>query len=950
MKPLTHSVNLTALLMLVFKAQLTAQPTTFTYQGRLLESGTPADGTYDMRFTLYDAVNNGNVVAGPRTNSSTVVVDGLFTVQLDFGAAAFDGQERWLEIAARRTGGGVFNTLDPRQEITATPYSVRSLEAASVPANAITTGMIADGAVTGAKVASGAVSQLGTSGSSGQIALQVSDDGLVGIGTTDPDAGLDITSARNIFTLEPLFQVGDGTGSYRNLYGAAKVSVNGDLLAVSAPNDSAFTLLNITNRSSPVVLSEIKDGDGAFTDLAGARGIALAGSLLVVAGTVDDAVTLIDVTDPANPSLHAALRDGVGGFNELAGAFEVAMNGNLLAVAAYGDDAVTLVDISNPADPQLRAVLKDGMFGFNELDSPEQLAFHGTLLAIAASDDNAVTLVDAGDPTSPILRSVMKDGVGGFQSLRGATALAMSGDLLAIGSDSGNAVTLVDISDPSNPALISVIRDGENGFNHAGSPLGLAFSGNRLALAAFGDDAVNLVDLADPRHPRPLGVAIDGIGESEFLDGPLGIAFAGNDMVVAGFESSGLSILQPVARGASLSSRGWVGIGTAVPVAPLHVEGDAVISDAEFVTVQTLHFSAGSSAAASGLHSSALGADTVASGLAATALGSGTSASGDMSMAFGYRTSASGDRSIALGSDAIAAGDFSLAAGRAALARHRGTFVWADALGTDFASSGANQFLIRAGGGVGINENAPAAPLHVTGGTDASPSGGGYIVSGRVDSSNIALDDNEIMARRDGAAATLFLNNDGGTVRAGEDLEVLGNVRAYQRLFVKGRLSVQDMPFGDYRNVQWDDVSLQFYQDNSSRRHKENIRPLKDDFQQILAAQPKTYTRPGRPDRWEIGLIAEEIDALGLKRLVDYDRQGRPDGVKYDKLPLYLIKVAAAQDQAIKALQARNAELENRLEKLERMASQNQNSGQNEERPVEKLDGLVRQKLRGEAR
>jgi hypothetical protein len=29
--------------------------TAFTYQGRLADAGTPAQGSYDLRFTLYDA-------------------------------------------------------------------------------------------------------------------------------------------------------------------------------------------------------------------------------------------------------------------------------------------------------------------------------------------------------------------------------------------------------------------------------------------------------------------------------------------------------------------------------------------------------------------------------------------------------------------------------------------------------------------------------------------------------------------------------------------------------------------------------------------------------------------------------------------------------------------------------------------------------------------------------
>lgn len=59
-----------------------------------------------------------------------------------------------------------------------------------------------------------------------------------------------------------------------------------------------------------------------------------------------------------------------------------------------------------------------------------------------------------------------------------------------------------------------------------------------------------------------------------------------------------------------------------------------------------------------------------------------------------------------------AAGSFSFAAGQSAQALHNGSFVWADSASASFSSTAANQFCIRAGGGVGINR-APIATLHV---------------------------------------------------------------------------------------------------------------------------------------------------------------------------------------------------------------------------------------------
>jgi hypothetical protein len=60
-----------------------------------------------------------------------------------------------------------------------------------------------------------------------------------------------------------------------------------------------------------------------------------------------------------------------------------------------------------------------------------------------------------------------------------------------------------------------------------------------------------------------------------------------------------------------------------------------------------------------------------------------------------------------------ASGQSSYAAGAAARAIHDGAFVWADSTGGFYDSTAADQFLIRASGGVGIGTNAPVTQLHV---------------------------------------------------------------------------------------------------------------------------------------------------------------------------------------------------------------------------------------------
>ncbi len=102
----------------------------------------------------------------------------------------------------------------------------------------------------------------------------------------------------------------------------------------------------------------------------------------------------------------------------------------------------------------------------------------------------------------------------------------------------------------------------------------------------------------------------------------------------------------------------------------------------------------------------------------------------------------------------------------------------------------------------------------------------------------------------------------------------------------------------------------------SSKRFKENIVPLEDDFSKILGARPVTFTwkESKEPD---IGLIAEDIDELGLPNLVFYDAEGKPESVRYKFVSLYLLEVIKDQANAIEDLQAQNESLKQRLDKLE---------------------------------
>jgi hypothetical protein len=92
-----------------------------------------------MQFGLWDAAVNGNFL-NSNSNTAVPVNNGLFTVQLDYGAAAFTGAERWLETLVRCTGDANYITLAPRTRLTAAPYAIHSLDSWTLNGNANTNG------------------------------------------------------------------------------------------------------------------------------------------------------------------------------------------------------------------------------------------------------------------------------------------------------------------------------------------------------------------------------------------------------------------------------------------------------------------------------------------------------------------------------------------------------------------------------------------------------------------------------------------------------------------------------------------------------------------------------------------------------------------------------------------------------------------------------------------
>lgn len=107
---------------------LSQSSTALTYQGRLDNAGTSASGYFDLRFGLFGVASGGTPVANVIAKPPMLITNGFFTTTIDFGAAAFPGDSRWIEVAVRPTGSsGDYQVLAPRQRVTAAPYAIQAL-------------------------------------------------------------------------------------------------------------------------------------------------------------------------------------------------------------------------------------------------------------------------------------------------------------------------------------------------------------------------------------------------------------------------------------------------------------------------------------------------------------------------------------------------------------------------------------------------------------------------------------------------------------------------------------------------------------------------------------------------------------------------------------------------------------------------------------------------------
>ena len=204
--------------------------TGFIYQGQLKRGGVPLTGAVDLKFSLWTTAEGGVQVGFTQNLQGVDVANGLFSVDLDFGQNAFNGNARWLQIKIHDHADppGAFTTLSPRQPLTPTPYALQ------------TRGIV------------------------------VTDDGNVGIGTTSPQQLLHVNGGLRWggTTTDFAYSDKDGSGLFLEQKGSSsatskirvQTSKSGDRSNYSQffiDPDAGFSFMNIGTGNSNVGIGTI---------------------------------------------------------------------------------------------------------------------------------------------------------------------------------------------------------------------------------------------------------------------------------------------------------------------------------------------------------------------------------------------------------------------------------------------------------------------------------------------------------------------------------------------------------------------------------------------------------------------------------------------------------------------------------------------------------------------
>ncbi len=308
--------------------------TAFTYQGELKDNGGIANGVYDFEFRLADAASMGLQLGSTLSANDVQVVDGKFTVVLDFGNQ-WNGEARWLDIRVRPGDSvGSYTTLNPRQPMKATPY------AHGVVLPLVETGAAAAGLIT--------LTNTNTPAGSVMKATSGAASGAFPGGFFQPVISADTNIGNGIFALT------SANGAYA-LY-AVKTGTGGRGIAArhdgTSGNVATFDLSTTTNSSAAVDINNA--GTGIALDISSTNSQTSSSALRILQSGEGPAAffdntnnasirpTLdVECSAPGNSLLSGTQDNGIAIKGESTGSFGVGVMGRGLTAGVFGFTATS---------------------------------------------------------------------------------------------------------------------------------------------------------------------------------------------------------------------------------------------------------------------------------------------------------------------------------------------------------------------------------------------------------------------------------------------------------------------------------------------------------------------------------------------------------------------------------------------------------------------------------
>jgi len=435
-----------ALLSLAGNVVAAPMGTAFTYQGRLGIGTNAASGSFDLEMRLFDAVAAGSQVAGPVTNVAVAVSNGLFTVNIDLGAASFNGNARWLGISVRTNGGGAFTGLTPRQELKPTPYALFASNAAvavtasTVGASAVGTAGLQAGAVDSSKILDGTI----VSGDLSSALLNSTFWRLLGnggttagvnfLGTTDNQAVEIKVNGQRAFRLEP-------TTNSPNVIGGFSGN--------SVGNSFGATIAGGGFSSAPNTISSATANFFQHATIGGGAGNSIFdyGAYATVAGGSSNRIGVLGT--PGQGALYSAIGGGI--LNSIEGTFIQGGNATACTIGGGTRNLIHSMDGNTIGGGRL-----------NIIDGPSFVSS-----TIGGGESNSVSW-------------------GSYVTISGGRANKVLSADATVGGGSGNAISGGDFLSPATAAVIGGGRGNSIG---QGSVSTTIAGGTSNSITAFADSS-----------------------------------------------------------------------------------------------------------------------------------------------------------------------------------------------------------------------------------------------------------------------------------------------------------------------------------------------------------------------------------------------------------------------------------------------------------------------------